>query len=409
MMDPGRNGRLIRRAQWNEINAMDNSETSKPTRLIHTHAAPTLRRIVNPPIERASTVLFDDAAGLFGAKPTYGRMGLTVHRELEAALGALEDARHVRLAANGLQACALAIAALVQPGDHVLFPDCAYGPTARFFERRLKSMGVTAERYDPRLGAGIAALIRPATKLIYIESPGSLTFEIADIPAICAAAKKHRVRTVADNTWAAGYFCQPLKLGADISVQALTKYVSGHSDCFGGVVMTNDAGLHDKIAQASEDWGISLSPDDAYTLLRGLRTLPTRLKVHEGAAIDLARWLAARSEVAEVLHPALDAHPDHAIWARDFSGSSGLFGVVLNDTAADQLDRFLASLKIFGFGFSWGGYESLLIPCDPELRRSEASWVQTKAGPLLRVHVGLESLSDLKADLDAAFAAMSPG
>jgi cysteine-S-conjugate beta-lyase len=385
---------------------MDGSEKSKSTRLIHAHAASPKRRIVNPPIERASTVLFDDAAGLFGAKPTYGRMGLTVHRELEAALGELEGAAHVRLAANGLQACALAIAALVQPGDHVLFPDSAYGPTARFFERRLKSMGVTAERYDPRVGAGIAAMIRPATKLIYVESPGSLTFEISDLPAICAIAKEYGIRTITDNTWAAGYFCQPLALGADISVQALTKYVSGHSDVFGGAVMTNEAALYDRLAQTSEDWGISVSPDDAYTLLRGIRTLPTRLNAHEAAAVELAHWFGARAEVAQVLHPALAAHPDHALWARDFSGSSGLFAIVLQETPADALDRFLAALRIFGFGFSWGGYESLLIPCDPELRRGEASWVKTKAGPLLRVHVGLEALPDLKADLDAAFAAM---
>ncbi len=385
---------------------MDGPEKSKSTRIIHAHAASPARRIVNPPIERASTVLFDDAAGLFGAKPTYGRMGLTVHRELEAALGELEGAAHVRLAANGLQACALAIAALVQPGDHVLFPDCAYGPTARFFERRLKSMGVIAERFDPRTGAGIAALIRPSTKLIYIESPGSLTFEISDIPAICAIAKKRKIRTIADNTWAAGYFCQPLALGADISVQALTKYVSGHSDVFGGAVMTNDAAIYDRLAQTSEDWGISISPDDAYTLLRGLRTLPTRLNAHESAAIDLAHWLAARSEIAQVLHPALEVHPDHALWKRDFSGSSGLFSVVLTETQPEALERFLGALKIFGFGFSWGGYESLLIPCDPELRRNETNWVKSKAGPLLRVHVGLESLADLKADLETAFAAM---
>lgn len=379
------------------------------TRIIHTRGARLGSVTVNPPVERASTVLFRTEEALYGAKPGYGRMGLSVHRELEAALCELEGGTHTRLASNGLQACALAIASCVEAGGHILFPDSAYGPTARFCERRLKAMGVTASRYDPRIGTGIADLIRPETQVIFIESPGSLTFELSDIPAITAAAKAKGVTTIADNTWGAGYFLQPLALGADIVVHAMTKYIVGHADAFGGAVITSDGRIYNRIVMASEDFGIGLAPDDAYLALRGLRTLHTRLKAHEAAALELATWLAARPEVAEVLHPALPSSPDHALWKRDFTGSSGLFGVVLNAVPEGGMDRFLGALHLFGMGFSWGGYESLLIPCDHQLTRAPGSWTDTKPGPLLRIHVGLEAVADLKDELDAAFTALRSG
>jgi cystathionine beta-lyase len=385
---------------------MKTNEAAPETRLIHTRAGRMDRVTVNPPLERASTVLFRDEAGLYGAKPTYGRMGLTVNRELEAAMCELEGSAHARLASNGLQACALAIASVVTSGDHLLFSDSTYGPTARFCENRLKAMGVEAERFDPRAGGEITTLFRTCTKAVFMEAPGSLTFEICDTPAIAAAAKARGIRTILDNTWGAGILHQPLALGVDICVQALTKYVVGHADAFGGAVMTRDPGLASRIASASEDWGIGLAPDDAYLALRGLRTLPTRLRAHEASALEMAHWLAARAEVADVLHPALSSSPDHARWQRDFTGSNGLFGIILKQVPEGGLERFFEALSLFSLGFSWGGFESLIIPCDQQLTRMEGSWTQSRPGPLLRLHIGLEATSDLKADLEAAFRAL---
>lgn len=387
---------------------MKKDEAAPETRLIHTRAGRLDRVTVNPPIERASTVLFRDEASLYGPKPTYGRMGLTVHRELEAAMGELEGAKHTRLTANGLQACTLALASCLNAGDHMLFTDSAYGPTARFCERRLKAMGIEAERFNPRDLAALESKLRDNTAVIFLESPGSLTFEIADLPAISALAKERRIRIVFDNTWGAGLHHQPLALGADISIQALTKYVVGHSDAFAGAVMTNDNGLAVKIAAASEDWGIGLAPDDAYLALRGLRSLKTRLKAHEAAGLELAQWLRQRPEVLAVLHPALPSCADHALWKRDFTGSNGLFSIVLKPVEDGALDRFFNALSLFGLGFSWGGFESLIIPCDEQLERMDADWTASQPrGPLLRLHIGLEAVDDLAADLTAGFKAMS--
>ncbi|MBY9067403.1 cystathionine beta-lyase [Hyphomonas sp. WL0036] len=389
------------------MSAKDGAEPE--TRLIHTRKDRLGRVTVNPPVERASTVLFRTEEALYGPKPTYGRMGLTVHRELEEGFRVLEGARFARLAGNGLQACALAIASVVEAGDHLLFTDSLYGPTARFCEERLKKMGVAADRFDPRIGAGIEALFRDNTAAIVLESPGSLTFEISDLPAIAEVAHKRGIRIVCDNTWGAGLHYKPLALGADITVQALTKYVVGHADAFAGAAATNDGGLAVKLAATSEDWGITLAPDDAYLAVRGLRTLKTRLKAHEAAGLEIARWLETRPEVAGVIHPALPSHPDHAIWKRDFTGSNGLFSFVLKPYSQEAQIRFFDALTLFGMGFSWGGFESLIIPCDEQLTRLPGDWTAAKDGQLMRVHVGLEAPGDLKADLEAGFAALSAG
>ena len=379
------------------------------TRLVHARADKAFRRTVNPPIEHASPVLLENRTQLYRGDPTYARMGLGVHRELETALGEIENAAFTRLTTNGLQACSLAIGSLVEAGDHVLVADNAYGPTPRFCSRRLQRMGVSSTRFAPTIGAGIADLITPNTKLIVLESPGSLTFDIMDTPAIAGAAKASGVLTMMDNTWGAGLLHKPLDLGVDVSVQALTKYAVGHADALGGAVMTNRADLYEKITQCSEDWGIALGPDDAYNALRGLRTLPLRLQQHEANGYVLADWLAGRAEVAAILHPGRDDHPEHALWKRDFDGANGLFGFVFHPISDAQLDAFLDALNLFALGFSWGGYESLLIPCDAQLRRLPDDRIHQRAGPLMRLHAGLEHADDLIADLEQAMGAIERG
>lgn len=377
-----------------------------PTRLIHNRKGNPERRTVNPPVERASTVLLPDRQSLYGGGTGYGRMGLSVHRELEAALCELEGGKYARLTPSGLSACAVAIASVVEAGDHVLLSDSVYGPTRRFCEKRLPTMGVSAARFNPRDPEALKAAITPEARLIVLESPGSLTFEISDTPAIVEMARKAGITTVMDNTWGAGVFHRPLDLGVDISLQALTKYVVGHADAFGGAVVTNDKRHAAGIEALTEDWGISLGPDDAYAALRGTRTLGTRLKAHEASALEIANWLETQDDVGLVIHPALPNHPDHEIWKRDFSGSCGLFGFLLDAPEDAHVDAFLSALKLFKMGFSWGGFESLIIPCDEQLTRLPEDWTQARQGRLVRLHAGLEDPTDLVADLAHAFAVL---
>ena len=376
------------------------------TRLIHNRKGNPDRRTVNPPVERASTVILPDRAALYGSDTGYGRMGLSVHRELEAALCDIEGANHARLTPSGLSACAVAIASVVKAGDHVLLSDSVYGPTRRFCEQRLPLMGITATRFNPRDLEALERAITEETRLIILEAPGSLTFEISDMPAITAMARKVGIATMMDNTWSAGVFHKPLELGVDLSVQALTKYVVGHADAFGGAVMTSDAKRAKAVEDLTEDWGISLGPDDAYACLRGTRTLGTRLKTHEATALDLATWLLDQSAVSMVIHPALSGHPDHEVWERDFTGSSGLFGILLDAPEAAHIDAFLSALKLFKMGFSWGGFESLVIPCDEQLTRLPDDWTAHRHGRLIRLHAGLEDAGDLKADLERGLRAL---
>ena len=372
------------------------------TRLAHLRTN-RLSRTVNPPLERGSTLLMPDIKALYAEKPNYGRMGHTVHRELEDALCDLEGASATRLTPNGLSACALAIASFLRAGDHALIADSVYGPTRRFCTRRLRAMGVEATFFPATIGTEIEALIKDNTKLIFLEAPGSLTFEISDTPAIVKIAKARDIKTALDNTWGCGLAYRPLDFGVDVSVQALTKYVVGHADALGGAVMVKDKADMARIIAASADWGIALGSDDAYLALRGLRTLETRFRQHESSGLAVAKWLSTHQAVKRVLHPALPEHEQHDLWVRDFKGSNGLFGVILKKMPEENFQTFFEALSLYGFGFSWGGFESLLIPADPDTRRAEGHWLNQEDGHLIRAHIGLENPDDLTEDLRQAF------
>lgn len=377
---------------------------TEETRLIHSGLAETpLARTVGPPIQRGSTVLLPNAAALYddGAHLTYGRQGLAAQSALMAALADLEHAEAVTLYPSGLAALTGAMLAVLKAGDEVLVVDTIYKPTRRFCDAVLVRYGVKVTYYAPSLGpADLMTLCGPATRLIVLESPGSLSFEMQDVPGIAAAARDRGVRTLIDNTWAAGLLFKPLDHGVDISVQALTKYVGGHSDVFMGSVAIRDRALVRAMDDGVLHIGWAVSPDDAYQMLRGLRTLATRMARHDQSARHVARWLAERPEVAQMRHPALPGCPGHEIWRRDYSGACGLFAFTLQPAPAAATAAFLDALKVFGLGFSWGGFESLAIDCDPQLRcRADGD---RKDGALIRLHIGLEDPADLIADLTAA-------
>lgn len=356
---------------------------------------------VNPPIQRGSTVLLPDAEALYAAELTYGRQGLATQQALQAGLCALEHAEANFLFPSGAAAIAGALLAVLSAGDEVLVVDCNYGPTRRLCNRTLARFGVRTRYFAPRISAqALMAMAGPDTRAILLESPGSLTFEISDTPAIAAAARERGILTLIDNTWAAGLLFRPLDHGVDVSIQALTKYVAGHADVFMGSVAVRDPGLARKLEDHVHDLGWAVSPDDAYQVLRGLRTLSVRLQRHGDSGLQVARWLQGRPEVARVLHPALPEFPDHALWRRDFTGSNGLFGSVLKACNSGALHAFLNRLSLFGKGFSWGGFESLAIHCDPQIKRTAEPW--RADGPLIRLHVGLEEPADLIADLEQA-------
>jgi cystathionine beta-lyase len=367
----------------------------------------SLARTVNPPIQRGSTVLLPDAASLYDeSQLTYGITGLSSPAALQAALAELEGSPDVTLYPSGLAAITGVMLALLKAGDEILVVDSAYRPTRRFCDRVLTRFGVKTSYYDPALAPeAVMALCTPRTRLILLEAPGSLTFEMQDIPALAAAANARGILTLIDNTWAAGFYFKPLAHGVTISVQALTKYVGGHSDVFMGSAATADNVIGNQLGDAMWDIGWSVSPDDAYPVLRGLRTLAVRLPRHQENGLAVARWLQGRPEVARVLHPALESDPGHALWKRDFTGACGLFGLVLKPAPDKAVHAFLDALQLFGLGFSWGGYESLAIHCDPQLKNRGAA-VKLE-GPLLRLHIGLESPADLIADLERGFAALN--
>lgn len=372
------------------------------TRLTHAgrHRKLTLGG-VNPVVQRASTVIVESASKLFAPGGwTYGRHGTATHEALKQALVEIEDAQHCALVASGLLACTVPFLAFAEAGSHVLVGDNVYGPTRRWCDRTMSRWGCETEYYDPTIGAGIEKLIRPNTKMIFAESPGSMTFEVMDAPAIAAVAKPRNIVTVMDNTWSGGVFYKPLDLGFDISVQANTKYVSGGADALNGAIFTNREALIARLKETIADLGINVAPDDAYAVLRGARSLAMRMERHQTSALEVARWLKTHPSVKRVLHPALEHDPGHALWKRDFSGSSGLFGIVLRPSSTKQVHAFLDALELFGLGFSYGGFESLAIHCDPQLKRTAVK--PAYGGPLIRLSVGLEDSSDLIADLDQA-------
>lgn len=358
---------------------------------------------VNPPIYRGSTVLFPTVAALEARDRefTYGRRGTPTFRALEEAVAGLEGGARTVLLPSGLSAISLAFLALCQAGDHVLVTDSVYQPARRFCDHVLARLGVTTTYYDPLIGAGIAALFEERTRLVYVESPGSQTFEMQDLPAIAEAARARDILVVFDNTWASPLYFKPLAHGADVSVQAGTKYIVGHSDAMLGAVTAN-ARTADAIHAAHGDMGLCPGPEDAFLGLRGFRTLEVRLARHWASALDIARWLQGRDEVARVLHPALEDDPGHAIWARDYLGASGLFSAVLKPCSKQAVAAMLDRMEHFGMGYSWGGYESLAIPFDPTSYRTATTW--EAEGPAIRFHIGLETVDDLKADLDRGFA-----
>jgi cystathionine beta-lyase len=361
---------------------------------------------VNTPVFRGSTVLYPTAESIRSGEVeyTYGRRATPTSRAFEEAIAAIEGGHRTFLAPSGLGAVSAVLLAYAEAGGHMLIPDNVYQPTRRFAGRILSRLGVDVTYYDPLTGSGIAALIRPETRLILTEAPGSQTFEMPDIPAIAAAARAAGVPVAMDNTWATPLYFKPFAHGVNISIQAATKYIVGHSDALLGTI-TCDAATQDMIASAHEAIGICAGPEDCFLALRGLRTLAVRMERHWQAGLHIARWLEQRPEVARVLHPALPGCPGHEIWKRDFTGASGLFSVVLQPYDEACVCRMLNTLKLFGMGFSWGGFESLIVPFDATGYRTATRW--EPEGPCLRLHIGLEDVEDLKRDLEAGFAALT--
>lgn len=373
------------------------------TRVVHEGRNPaSAYGFVNPPVYRGSTVLFDTVDRLkANDQPyTYGRRGTPTVTHLEQALAHLDDGAATVLTPSGLAAVTTAILAFVEAGDHILMTDSVYQPTRRFCDGLLHRLGVETTYYDPLCGADIVRLVRSNTRLVFTECPGSQTFEIQDIPAISRVAAEHGLWHLMDNTWAGPLFFKPFAHGVDVSILAATKYVVGHADAMLGAVTAN-ARASRHVLRTKEALGLCPGSEETYLALRGLRTLDVRLERHQRNGIAMAEWLERRPEVARVLHPALPSHPGHAIWKRDFTGASGLFAFVLRPVAETALAAMLDGLKLFGMGYSWGGYESLILPFDPTSYRTATTW--QAEGPALRIHVGLEDLADLQADLVSGF------
>lgn len=395
---------------------MTTSNESRDAAPIHTATAMVTagrdteaqKGFVNPPVVRGSTVLYPTAADLHAHRGEfqYGRHGTPTTRALQDALMALEGpaCAGVGLAPSGLAAISTALLAVLKAGDHLLVCDNAYRPTRNFCDTMLVRYGVEVTYFDPLIGAGIAGLFRSNTAAVMVEAPGSQSFEMPDIPAIAGVAHARGALVLDDNTWATPLYHRSLDQGVDISIQAATKYIGGHSDIMFGTISAN-AAAWPVIGDGIRALGVCAGPDDVFLALRGLRTLGVRLAHHQQSGFEMARWLAARPEVMSVLHPGLDDHPGHAIWKRDFTGASGLFSIVLKPVPQHAVDALLDAVQLFGMGYSWGGFESLIIPFDCASYRTTTQWLP--GGPTLRLHIGLESVDDLKADLARGFDALN--
>ena len=355
---------------------------------------------VNTPVFRGSTVLFPDLDAIENHTLPYGygRTGNPSTASVEDVISQLEGAAGTRLAPSGLSAIATAILSVVGAGDDILVTDSAYEPTRKFSDGVLKRMGVTTRYYDPRIGAGIAELMAPNTKAVFTESPGSLTFEIQDLPAIAGAAHAAGAKVLIDNSWATPLYLRPLDLGADIVVHAGTKMFVGHSDAMSGTISANEA-TYPAVADTVRAMGVCAAPDDAYLIARGLRTLSVRMAEHQRRTLDIADWLQGQEGVRAVLHPALPDHPDHALFARDFTGAGSLFSFVLEPASRAAITALVDHMDLFGMGYSWGGYESLILSVTPSRVRTAVPW--SEQGNVFRVHIGFEDVDDLKADLAA--------
>jgi len=360
---------------------------------------------VNPPVVHASTVLFENTETMQSGRQryVYGRRGTPTSEALETAIADLEGAEGAVLCPSGLAAASVALLAFAAAGSHVLIVDCAYGPVRHFADTMLARLGVDVTYFDPAIGTGIEALFTDTTTAVYLEAPGSLTFEMQDVPAIAAAAHRRGAVVIADNTWATPLYFRPLAFGVDVAVVAGTKYLVGHSDAMIGTVAANAAAWR-PVKETHGALGMHVGPDDVYLALRGLRTMGLRLERQMASGLAVARWLAARPEVARVLHPALAGDPGHALWQRDMSGASGLFGVVFDGWSETDAAAFVDGLRLFGIGASWGGFESLAILTKLKGIRTAVPW--RDEGPLVRLHVGLEEPADLIADLERSLVAV---
>ncbi len=365
--------------------------------------------MVNPPVYHGSTVVYSSLDDLETAKAShdqkdalvYGRLGTASTFSLENAMADLENGFGAISVSSGLAAVTTTILAYVNSGDHLLIADTVYGPTRAFCQHYLSRMGIEVEFYDPMIAANISPFIRENTAMIFMESPGSITFEVQDVPAIVAAAKSKNVTTALDNSWATPLFFRPIEHGVNISITSATKYIVGHADALMGLVVADDEENYYRLKVCRDHLGQSLAPDDIYLGMRGMRTLGLRAKHHETQALALADWLSKQSVVSQVLHPALASCPGHDLWKRDFDGSSGLFSFIIEKRSKKALAALLDHMELFSMGFSWGGFESLIVPQEAENSRTATEW--NNSGQILRVHVGLENIDDLITDLSAAF------